>query len=254
MMKYDYKVLRINSDVLKLINGEKPINKHTQYVVIDPKSNTLWSSEKQEFIKRFGENQRDWQPIETKEHNPLWRPRQIEISEAEDVFITYKTLLSTGYKLHSKQDNVWVFERSYEGDYVPDILLLEEELRSQKLQQKEKDVAIKSCLNRIKKLEFQQNEAADTISKLQSNASTNANQILVYKNEIEDRDKLISTLKSEIVSLSNDCVSQRQILEITTNRANHLETSLDEVTNDNHLLRSQVKSLEEKSKKKGWFK
>lgn len=254
MIKYDYKVLDINYDVLDLINGKKLVNQHTQYQVLDPKSNTLWSSEKREFIVRFGENERDWQPIETKEHNPQWRPRQIQISEAEDTFAIYKALLDIGYKLHTKDGNIWTFERSYEGDYIPDILLLEEELKSQKLQHRQKDHAIEAYKNRIKKLEHQQNEATDTISKLKSNASENANQMLLYKNEIADKNKFIITLEDRIKELTSKTFDLEGSLNIATSRAEHLETSLDEVTNDNHLLRAQVKSLEEKSKKKGWFK
>lgn len=254
MINYDYKVLEINYLVVKLINGEKLINQHTQYKVLDPKSSTLWSPEKREFIKRFGENEKDWKPFETKEPNPDWRNAQVIISEAEDVFNTYKTLMGIGYKLHTKDGNTWTFERSYEGDYIPDILLLEEELKSQKLQHKQKDLAIEAGKSRIKKLELQQNEATETIKKYQSNVNELANKLLVSKSEVGDKNKLILTLENRIKELTSKTFELEGSLSIATNRAEHLEISLDEVTNNNHLLRAQIKSLEEKTKKKGWFK
>lgn len=80
-------------------------------------------------------------------------------------------------------------------------------------------------------------------------------------NLAREQKNLIETLKAQVIDLQsklsgrdNQLSEVNSKLKIQNDRADHLEASLEEVTNDNHMLRSQVKLLEEKQSKKSWWK
>ena len=149
--------------------------------------------------------------------------------------------------MYQKTDNCWYFKLAYENNIQLDAVNI-----ANKLLVAENDIkklnAINNYnlkqLNEVKEKNLDLHRKIDLLNERVSNDST---LIITLRESNVELNKTIVDLQVKSSALDND-------LYIATSRAEHLETSLDEVTNDNHLLRAQVKSLEEKSKKKGWFK
>jgi len=271
MIKYDYKRLFISGDFYTLLDGEELKNDHPKFEVISSKTafyskltyrdipdyTNIRNRNDYDILRgKFGDNYQSWGEIVTEEISYEWSRRNNEILKATELFEQYKLLLSQGYRLYSKENNLWMFELAYEQDYIFNEVLLEEELKSQKLQHKEKDFKIETANNRIKKLVYQQNEATQTIDKLKQENIQLKDKTTSLEILIDDYKESITRLNKTINHRDDEIGSMKDAYKICENRANHLEESIDSVTNDNLLLRNEVRILQIKldKKKKGWFK
>jgi hypothetical protein len=265
MTKYNYKRIIINSDFWDLFDGKKLTNDHHKFETVNARhafayvnTRTPWdlSLDYSKIIDKkaydllyakYGSNYKIWNEADTDQINYSWQRRETEIAKAISIFNEYQSLLASGYKVTKQSDTIWYFELVYEEDSVLDIAELEFKLHQVELKLA-CTIEDKTNLNtEHQKLIRELGSANFKLNECQINLKDS-------QNYVQKLTETIKGLRSDIVSLNNGNVSLVNDLNIATSRAEHLEISLDEVTNDNHLLRAQVKSLEEKSKKKGWFK
>lgn len=262
MTKYNYKRIIIDGWFYDLFDGKELINPHNQYIIWNKKSVFYKRSEYSEIldytsirdhnvhkamVAKFGDNIDSWGSITTDTLNPDWVKIDKLIANAKSTFEQYNNLLQTGYKLYQKTDNCWYFELAYENNIQLDAINI-----SNKLLVAENDIKKLNVINnynskQLNEVKEQKLDLHRKIDLLNERVSNDSKLIITLKESNVELSKTIVDLQVKSSALDND-------LYIATSRAEHLETSLDEVTNDNHLLRAQVKSLEEKSKKKGWFK
>lgn len=265
MTKYNYKRIIINSDFWDLFDGKELKNDHHKFETVNARhafahvnTRTPWdlSLDYSKIIDKkaydllyakYGSNYKIWNEADTDQINYSWQRRETEIAKAISIFNEYQSLLASGYKVTKQSDTIWYFELVYEEDSVLDIAELEFKLHQVELKLA-CTIEDKTNLNtEHQKLIRELGSANFKLNECQINLKDS-------QNYVQKLTETIKGLRSDIVSLNNGNVSLVNDLNIATSRAEHLEISLDEVTNDNHLLRAQVKSLEEKSKKKGWFK